>query len=129
MTKVIQFAGLLNVLVLILHLYFPSLLKWSKYLPQMEGQNRAVYLTFHYIFLFILLLVCLVSLAFPASLLTESTGIWFMLIIVGTYVIRFISEFTFFPWSGKESWVILGFCVAFVGCYGLGIYSNLSGWA
>lgn len=112
-------AGVLHLLLVVLHLYFPRLLQWAKSLPQMDEMNRSVYLTIHWMLVLWLGSSGLVLLFGADILLNETSGMILLALIGLQWVLRLSFQWVFFhPWRGEEKWLSIGF-VALILCCGL----------
>ncbi|MEL6652988.1 MAG: hypothetical protein AAFP02_12970 [Bacteroidota bacterium] len=108
-------AGVLHMLLVVLHLYFPRLLHWEKYLPQIDKMNRSVYLTIHWMLILWLGSSGLVLLFGADILLSETSGMFLLALVGLQWVLRLIFQWVFFhPWRGEEKWLTIGFVLLIV---------------
>ncbi|MEL7342548.1 MAG: hypothetical protein AAGM67_18845, partial [Bacteroidota bacterium] len=95
-------AGVLHLLLLVLHLYFPRLLQWSKSLPRMDQMNRSVYLTIHWMLILWLGSSGLLLLFAADILLSETSGLFLLSLIGLQWVLRLAFQWIYFhPWRGE----------------------------
>jgi len=125
MKNLLKVTAVMNVLIIALHLYFPSLLNWSTELVKMDADNQAVYLTMHYILMMVFVMAAYVGFFRAKQAPFEAGYQPFLFLIAALYFFRSVAEFVIFEFNGLESISLVMFCMVLVVCYGIVIAHNL----
>jgi hypothetical protein len=106
--KLLYTGGVLTLLFIVLHLFFPKMFDWEHSLLCLLPANRAVYLTFHLVTIFVFTMSVIISFVLARQKTFSVAERIVLLMFAGIYIIRIIAGPLYFGFTKTE---IIGWCI------------------
>lgn len=108
----LRISGMLCLFFAASHAAFEKVFNWEQSLSTLTQMDRAIFFTYHYELILLLLFMSALLLIKPAGLLTSPLRYFILGMFALFFLIRIIMEFTLFGLTAKESIIIVAFCLA-----------------
>ncbi|WP_139265139.1 hypothetical protein [Bacteroides ihuae] len=122
-TLLLRIAGLISLLFVVFHLFFYRVFNWENDLGCLPNVDRAIFLTYHAICLLLLLFMGIIPISQAKALLSSSVKYGVLSLFSFFYLIRVITEFTFFGISSTSP-IILIMCLVPMILYAIPLFSK-----
>ncbi len=113
----LRITGIIAFLFAVLHMFFPLMPEWNLGLEAISGEMHHIFLTYHYILIVFLAGMGYISTFQTKQLLQSSIRGSISILFASLFIIRIITEFTFWGFQLVQSLIILPFCIFPVVCY------------
>jgi hypothetical protein len=120
-TKVIlvRSAGAISIVFTLFHAGFYWLFNWAQTLNVMNHTDRSIFLTFSLLCTLLIFYSVIVAFFYTKDLFETATGKSLSLFFSFFYLMRIVSEFTYFRFSMPGSVIIIALCLLPAICFGL----------
>jgi len=118
----IRIAGVVCAFFVVSHCMFNRMFNWETSLSCMSQWNRAIMLTYHNLIILIIGFMSVVS-VFQAKHIVESKiGTSILVLFSAFYLLRIITEFTLFGFSGTGSIIVIAMCLVPIVLYFIALF-------
>ena len=115
----LSIAGVINVLLIVLHLFFSKLLNWKKQLPKIDTVNAAVLKILNLLIMVFFLYSAYLSFFAQQDLISTELGKSLLVFLSLFWVVRLLTQFTHLSLNGVEDYVLTIAFVALIIGYGM----------
>ncbi len=107
----IRIAGIVCAFFTVSHSLFNRMFHWETSLSCLSQLDRAIMLTYHYLIILIIGFMSVVALFQPKQIIESKIGSSVLLLFSVFYLLRIVTEFTLFGFSGSGSIIIVAMCL------------------
>lgn len=118
MTIILKCGAVYHLLFAVFHIFWPTLFKWDKALAPLDTINKQLLPIMSGLFIYIYLVIALISMFSGPDFLSTPYGKWFLLSVAVFWLIRSGMQIRYFGLKQKEALV---FFLIFI--TGIGLYS------
>ncbi len=115
---ILKAGGVFHLIFAVFHMFWPKLFSWKENLKQLDEINKALLPIMSGLFIYVYIIIAIVSFFYGQELLRNWMGTFFLLSVSGFWLVRTVMQFIYFDIKERDALIFL-----FIFITGTALYS------